>query len=708
VRAFLEPRFGVDFTDVKVHTGAESSRLAESLGARAYTVGQDIVLGDRQPGLETASGMQLLAHELTHVVQQSEVGGAPAPGRLSALRVQRQCIAQPIPPPAPVPIGGSGFVWEAAELCLQEQYKAARPGVVGSNRDWLFLPSLPDTVEARDLAAFRNNLMAKSGMFLAQPDIIDFTRAEISDVTTESQFASHVVRVWADSFEATQIAATAPPAGSGTYRAWKPGTWTPALWYRIGGDLYISVRADKGILVYQGYKDASKELLEALILAAIIAAMKNSLKGKANPVLARAYAAAFIAVAVTTHADIAFASEGTDPIESMFNALKLSGIEVPDELKTALLSDPEFKARLEKAAREKGTPSEKAKRLANEMMKTIAANRNQFSREDLEALVKLTEMQDIQGIPDAAPTAEALKSQLQRIRNGEIPDPGGRPSTTAEGGAAQGKGAPGGGGSAGGQRGPAPVTPTTPTTPLVTAVPERTPADPKAQADLAARYPGLSPATIQRLAAAPAPARTLLADMLTSTRTPVLATDAFVNRYLDMTKGLTDEQYGTLSAQLAEIDPGTTIDQVLDSIEKGLAAPTKEGSASGAPSTEPEAAKTEHPDPEVVRTELIKLLLAREAELGRVPNAGLKLYWKQPIKKMDEQDVVLAGKTPKGVIYVGLVRVRFGEVSATRVTVKVLFAYDFIDRTGAVVYRGSAAIGRDIPFDVVPSTVPPL
>jgi stalled ribosome alternative rescue factor ArfA len=571
----------------------------------------------------------------------------------------------------------------------------------------VFLPTLPGTLEARDLAAFRNSLMAKSGMFLAQPDIIDFTRAEISDVTTQSQFASHVVRVWADTGEATQIAATAPPAGSGTYRLWKPGTWTPAPWYRIAGDLYISVTADQGILVYQAYKDASKELLEALILAAIIAAMKNSLKGKANPVLAKAYAAAFIAVAVITHADVAFASEGTDPIESMFNALKLSGIEVPDELKTALLSDPEFKARLEKAAREKGTPSEKAKRLANEMMKTIAANRDQFSREDLEALVQLTEMQDLKDVPDAAPTAEALKSQLKRIRNGEIPDPGGRQSTTAQGAGGQGKGGPGGGGPSGAERGPAPVKPTTPTRP-VTGVPGPTPADPKAQADLAARYPGLSPATIQRLAAAPAPARSLLADMLSSTRTQIVATDAFVNRYLEITKSLTEEQYGTLSAQLAEIDPGTTIDQVLDSIEKGLAAPTKEGSASGAPSTEPKAPETEHVDPEAVRTELVKLLLAREADLGRLPNGALRLYWKQPIKKMDEQDVVMAGKTPKGVIYLGLVRVRFGEVSATHVAVKVLFAYDFIDRTGGVVYQGSAAIGRDYSFDVVPSPVPPL
>jgi len=69
-RAFMEPRFGQDFSAVRVHTDARATAAAQSLSARAFTVGSDIAFarGRYQPG--TADGATLLAHELTHVVQQ--------------------------------------------------------------------------------------------------------------------------------------------------------------------------------------------------------------------------------------------------------------------------------------------------------------------------------------------------------------------------------------------------------------------------------------------------------------------------------------------------------------------------------------------------------------------------------------------------------------------------------------------------------------
>lgn len=70
-RAFFEPRYGHSFADVRVHDDSLASRSAEALGARAYAVGRDIVFGasEYQPGSER--GDRLLAHELAHVVQQS-------------------------------------------------------------------------------------------------------------------------------------------------------------------------------------------------------------------------------------------------------------------------------------------------------------------------------------------------------------------------------------------------------------------------------------------------------------------------------------------------------------------------------------------------------------------------------------------------------------------------------------------------------------
>lgn len=69
-RAFMESRFGHDFSRVRVHTDARAVESAHAVTALAYTVGRDIVFGDRQYTARTTLGDRLLAHELTHVVQQ--------------------------------------------------------------------------------------------------------------------------------------------------------------------------------------------------------------------------------------------------------------------------------------------------------------------------------------------------------------------------------------------------------------------------------------------------------------------------------------------------------------------------------------------------------------------------------------------------------------------------------------------------------------
>jgi hypothetical protein len=70
-RSFFEPRFGQDFSAVRVHTDTQAAESTRSVDALAYTVGHDIMFdtGQYQPGSQ--AGQQLLVHELTHVVQQS-------------------------------------------------------------------------------------------------------------------------------------------------------------------------------------------------------------------------------------------------------------------------------------------------------------------------------------------------------------------------------------------------------------------------------------------------------------------------------------------------------------------------------------------------------------------------------------------------------------------------------------------------------------
>ncbi len=70
-RAYMEPRFGHDFSGVRVHTGVKAAESARALNAKAYTVGRNIVFENGRPAPNTDDGRRLLAHELTHVVQQN-------------------------------------------------------------------------------------------------------------------------------------------------------------------------------------------------------------------------------------------------------------------------------------------------------------------------------------------------------------------------------------------------------------------------------------------------------------------------------------------------------------------------------------------------------------------------------------------------------------------------------------------------------------
>jgi hypothetical protein len=78
----MEARFGYDSSKVRVHTGEDATESTREMGARAYTVGRDVVLGEGRYAPSTNEGKQLLAHELAHVIQQSRGGAAPpmAPG----------------------------------------------------------------------------------------------------------------------------------------------------------------------------------------------------------------------------------------------------------------------------------------------------------------------------------------------------------------------------------------------------------------------------------------------------------------------------------------------------------------------------------------------------------------------------------------------------------------------------------------------------
>ena len=96
VRDEMEQRFGHDFSGVRVHSGALAEQSARDVQAHAYTAGTSVVFGAGRYAPETRAGRRLLAHELTHVVQQS--GSTLSRVSPSGRHLQRDKAPQPAPP----------------------------------------------------------------------------------------------------------------------------------------------------------------------------------------------------------------------------------------------------------------------------------------------------------------------------------------------------------------------------------------------------------------------------------------------------------------------------------------------------------------------------------------------------------------------------------------------------------------------------------
>jgi outer membrane protein OmpA-like peptidoglycan-associated protein len=90
-RGFMESRFGADFGGVRVHTDAKAAESAHKVDARAYTVRRDIVFGSGEYQPHTDSGRKILAHELSHTLQQGATKGERALSENQGGTLQRAC-----------------------------------------------------------------------------------------------------------------------------------------------------------------------------------------------------------------------------------------------------------------------------------------------------------------------------------------------------------------------------------------------------------------------------------------------------------------------------------------------------------------------------------------------------------------------------------------------------------------------------------------
>jgi hypothetical protein len=105
VRNFMEPRFGADFSNVRIHTGAAAAAQSAQLNANAFALGQHVFFGAGKYQPDTAAGKELIAHELTHTIQQGAApqtgavrrSAAPAVSEHVAPHVQRDFLDIPSP-----------------------------------------------------------------------------------------------------------------------------------------------------------------------------------------------------------------------------------------------------------------------------------------------------------------------------------------------------------------------------------------------------------------------------------------------------------------------------------------------------------------------------------------------------------------------------------------------------------------------------------
>ncbi|MEM9292158.1 MAG: DUF4157 domain-containing protein [Acidobacteriota bacterium] len=94
-RAFFEPRFGADFSAVRFHTGSQAAAAAKSVSARAFARGPDVVFGSGEYRPGSREGRRLIAHELTHTLQQGAVQqGSVQQGAGTQGAVQRQAVSE--------------------------------------------------------------------------------------------------------------------------------------------------------------------------------------------------------------------------------------------------------------------------------------------------------------------------------------------------------------------------------------------------------------------------------------------------------------------------------------------------------------------------------------------------------------------------------------------------------------------------------------
>ncbi len=192
-RAYMEPRFGHSFADVRIHADGRAAESAAAVHAQAYTVGRDVVFGAGMYDPATVEGRRLLAHELAHVVQQQpagaaalqpalEIGPADAPEEREADAAAREIAG---------PARGSRSAPARGAARLRRQGTSAAPAATAPPfSDALVQRYIDDAIRTaggnlgaafRDLQARRQQQANCNDLSLAAAEHYMFARSEVAD-----------------------------------------------------------------------------------------------------------------------------------------------------------------------------------------------------------------------------------------------------------------------------------------------------------------------------------------------------------------------------------------------------------------------------------------------------------------------------------------------------------------------------------------------
>jgi hypothetical protein len=227
-RAFMEPRFGHDFSQVQVHTDDQAAESAQAVNALAYTVGSDVVFGAGEYDPDSAEGQELLAHELTHVVQQEsgEVSPEPATKGLTVSEPGDPFEQEADQVAAQVMAGESAGIVGAADGLLQRQtpeeaqQAALDLGRITAEEDVELLP--PPTEETSWAAAI--------GMIAGARDGEEYP---VEAIAAEAEMDMTIAYGWSD----IQNAAAAWDLGENESESMLPGDWSAQL--EADGPLWV-------------------------------------------------------------------------------------------------------------------------------------------------------------------------------------------------------------------------------------------------------------------------------------------------------------------------------------------------------------------------------------------------------------------------------------------------------------------------------------